>query len=284
MVEIVLLSSFAILCLSLWYMLWVWRVRVVTADRLSDRVLVLDMADDRTPSVSPLIGRYQLVPWLVAIIAMLLMMAQNLPGLFAFCFALILLLIGIQVEQGIAARRYEKVEGQLANTVDLMVGALNAGATLTGALESAAREVKKPLRGALEDIVSRIQYGDDPQTVLRVFYERLPTENNRLFVTTLSVHWEVGGSLSSVLAAVGGSIRDRLEIDRRHRAMTLQTKLSALVIVLVTYSIAWMMWRFVDARFVTFVTSRTGKYLVAAALLLQALGIYLLSRPSRYRF
>ncbi len=284
MVEIVLLSVFAILCLSFWYMLWVWRVRVVTADRLSDRVLVLDMADDRTPRVASLVARYRIIPWLIAGIGLLLVLWAGLPGLYACCFALIFLLLCLEVEAAIYFRRMQKVEGQLANAVDLLVGALHAGSTLTGALESAARETKRPLRGAIEDMVNRIQYGDDPQTVLRVFYERLPTESCRLLVTTLSVHWEVGGTLASVLASVGASIRDSLEIDRRHRALSLQAKLSAFVIMLVTYAMAWIMWGFDDARFVTFAMSNTGEYLVAAGLLLQALGVYLVTRQTRYRY
>jgi len=283
MLPIILLSAFAILCMCLWYMLWVWRVRAVTHDRLSDRVLVLDQVDDRKLAVRPAVERYTLVPWILAVFVVLVL-AAKMPLLFAVCFTVIFLLVAIHVEEQIYNRRIEKIEQQLSDTIDLMVSALQAGATVTGALESAAREVRKPIRGILEEAIGRIHYGDDPQSVLRVLYERAPTENFRLFTTSLAVHWEVGGSLAPVLASVGRSIRDRLDVARRLRAVVAQAWVSAVIIIVVTYSIAWIMWRFNPGHFNTFLRSTTGHYLVAVGLLLQALGVYLLSRFSRIRF
>lgn len=281
MLPIILLSTFAILCTCLWYLLWVWRVRAVTHDRLSDRVLVLDEADDRKLAVRPAVERYVLIPWLLAIILCIVLVGLDLPGLYAFCFTLIFLLVALHFEESIYNRRVAKLEQQLSDAIDLMVSGLQAGATVTAALESAAREARKPIKAILEEAIGRIHYGDDPQTVLRVLYERAPTENFRLFVTSLSVHWEVGGSLAPVLASVGRSIRDRLDVSRRQRAVVAQAWFSAIVIIAITYSIAWIMWRFNPGNFMAFVGSKTGHYLVAAGLLLQALGVYLLSRFSR---
>lgn len=284
MLPIILLSAFAILCMCLWYLMWVWRVRTVTHDRLSDRVLVLDYPDNRKLAVRPVVERFAAIPWVIGIAVFLLLALAGLPGLFAFCFALIALLVAIHVEENIYNRRIGKIEQQLSDAIDLMVSALQAGATVTGALESAAREARKPIRGILEEAIGRIHYGDDPQTVLRVLYERAPTENFRLFTTSLAVHWEVGGSLAPVLASVGRSIRDRLDVARRLRAVVTQAWVSAIIVIIVTYSIAWIMWRFNPAHFRTFIQSGTGHYLVAVGLLLQALGVYLLSRFTRVRF
>ena len=47
-----------------------------------------------------------------------------------------------------------------------------------------------------------------------------------LFAAALSVHWEVGGSLAPILATVGRTVRDRIELSRRISAMTTQARLS----------------------------------------------------------
>ena len=49
-----------------------------------------------------------------------------------------------------------------------------------------------------------IRFGDDPRDVFRALAERVGTETFLLFASTLSTHWEVGGSLTPTLSSVPG--------------------------------------------------------------------------------
>ena len=55
---------------------------------------------------------------------------------------------------------------------------------------------------------------------------RVPLETFRLFSAALTVHQEVGGSLAPTLATVGRIIRDRIELTRRVRSLTVQSRAS----------------------------------------------------------
>jgi tight adherence protein B len=109
--------------------------------------------------------------------------------------------------------------------------------------------------------------------VLRALERRVPLETVRLFCAALSVHWEVGGSLAPVLATVGRTIRDRIELSRRVRSLTTQSRVSTVAILGTTYFIALVVWRNDPPRMETFLKTTVGQWLVAAAVLLQALGI-----------
>jgi Flp pilus assembly protein TadB len=172
-----------------------------------------------------------------------------------------------------AERRMLKIEVQLADAIDLMVGALRAGAGLTSALDSAVHETREPLASQLDEVTGRIRYGDAPQVVFRGLAERVRLETFLLFTTALSVHWEVGGNLAPTLATAGRTIRDRIELTRRIRAMTTQSRVSIIAVMGVTYFIAALMWSNDPDCMKAFLTTEVGSFLVAAAVLLQAVGI-----------
>jgi Flp pilus assembly protein TadB len=229
--------------------------------------------------------RFRLLPWLLGVA--LFFCLHFLVGLqlaYALAFGLIFGLLASQVEAFVAARRVQLIEAQLGDALDLMVGALRAGASVLAALDNAVEEVRTPLRPQLEEVLGRIRYGDDPQAVLKGLVERVPLEAFRLFAAALSVHWEVGGSLAPTLATVGRTIRDRIAIGRRIGSLTAQTRFSVGAVLLVTYFIAMLMWRTDPPRMTEFLSSGIGQALVAGVLVLQAIGIVWAALLSRVKF
>jgi len=235
--------------------------------------------------IPPVLPRYRAVPWLIAAFVFLFcLIGFGLNLLFSVVFAAIALLLTSQLEHIYHERRILWFEMQLADAIDLLVSSLNAGAGVTRALEFAAEESGSPLKQQLEHITARIRYGDDPQSVFRAFMRRVPLENVRLFSTALSVHWEVGGSLGPTLAMIGRSVRDRIEITRRIRTMTAQTRISTIAVIIATYFIALIMWRNAPDRFEAFLSTPVGQALVAGAIFLQAVGIAWSAALSRPRY
>jgi tight adherence protein B len=222
----------------------------------------------------PFSRRYHALPWMVAAaVAGGLWFVLGLRPLYSATAGLVVGLLGWQLEAMFAERRIQKIEVQLADAIDLMVGALRAGAGLTKALESAVYESRAPLREQLDEVAGRIHFGDDPQVAFRSLTERVPLETFLLFCSALSVHWEVGGSLAPTLATVGRTIRDRIELSRRMRAMSTQARVSIIAVMGITYFIAALMWSNDPVRMRGFLSTNIGSWFVAAAVLLQAVGI-----------
>jgi tight adherence protein B len=256
------------------------RLRQISRDRLQDGTP--DAASPQGERAFP--TRYRWVPPLVGLaLATGLYLFAPLGALFPVTFGLIVFLLGLRVEAWWAGRRRLLIESQLADALDLMIGTLRAGASVMVALEAAARESRPPLRGQLDEMLGRIRYGDDPQAVLRALVGRVPLETFRLFGAALAVHWEVGGSLAPILATVGRTVRDRIELSRRVSAMTSQARLSIAAVLGVTYFIAAAVWRNDPGRMEAFLSTTIGQWLVASTLLLQAAGIAWASVLTRMR-
>jgi tight adherence protein B len=309
MLEAALLGGVFVLLVLLYAVYRWWRV-LANRRRMEERLdfppppmtiggtgVSLSRAAETTPPprARPFLRRYRWLPWTLgaAVSAGLYAAIAFYQGVFllhlAIIFAVLTVglmigLLGAQLEAMLAARKSVLIESQLGDAIDIMVGALRAGGSMMNALEAAAEEARKPLRPQLQEVLGRIRFGDAPQAVLRGLLARVPLEAFRLFVTSLSVHWEVGGSLAPTLATIGRTIRDRVEVRRRINSLTVQSRVSIVVVMAVTAFIGIVMWRTDPPRMGLFLTSEIGLSVVTAALLLQALGIVWTATISRVRY
>jgi tight adherence protein B len=235
--------------------------------------------------VAPFARRHWVLPWLIALVlALLLIFAVGLPLSFSFAFAAIAGLLLGQLDAWWLSIRQDRIQTQLADAIDLMVSAVKAGSSLQNALEYAARDSAAPLRNELQEVVGRIRLGDDAGEALEGLVARVPLESFRLLATSLMVNWGSGGSLAATLAKVGRTIRDRIELTRRMRALTTQARASVISILLVTYFIAALMWRNDPERMSAFVASFSGQLMIAGAMVMQGIGIVWIGTLSRLRF
>ena len=112
----------------------------------------------------------------------------------------------------------------------------------------------------------------------------VPLETFRLFAASLTVHWEVGGSLATTLSSVGQTIRDRIELSRRVRAQAAESQASVAVVMVMAYALAVLMWRTNPDRLESFAASGIGVIIVAIVIGLQAVGLIWISRLNRSAF
>jgi tight adherence protein B len=226
------------------------------------------------PSARSIFRRHRLLPWiLAAAVGLGCFYGLGINLLYTVTIAIIVELLSAQAETFLVERKKALIDRQLAESLDLMISTLRAGASVVSAMERAADESKPPLKTELLSTLGLIRYGDDPGSVMRRLMQRVPLESFRLFTITLAVHFEVGGSLAPTLAVVARIIRDRIEVAARVRALTAQARASTITLIIVTYFIAFLMWRNDPAGVRTFVTSGLGSAFIAGSMLLQAVGV-----------
>ncbi len=229
--------------------------------------------------------RWIWVPWALGLLAgTVVALVLRLAPPYVVAVTLMVGLLASQVEAFLVAQHAAKLETQLADAIDIMIGAVGAGASVGTAIEAAITETRSPLRPYLEEVAGRIRLGDEPAEVFRSLAERVPLETFLLFTSALSVHWEVGGKLTSTLTTVARTIRDRIDVSRRIRSNTAQSQFSTLAIIGLTYFIAVIVWRNGPEQMEEFVTSSVGSWFVAGSVILQAVGIVWMNVISKPRF
>ncbi len=259
------------------------RLQRIARERLNEDVHVL--VHERATGLTPSLRRHRWIPVAVGVfVALVCRVLLGIDVVYAAALGVIVAVIAFLVEGWHHQRNRLKLETQLANSIDLMVAALGAGSGLMEAIDGAAREAGKPLKPELDETLGRIRFGETPKQVFEDLAERVPLEAFRLFAFTMAVHGETGGSLAPTLATVGRTIRDRIEIGRRVRAQSTQAQASVIGIVLITYFLGILMWRTNPRGFEEFLTHPVGSNIVAAAIVLQAIGLLWITRLTQLRF
>ncbi len=260
------------------------RLQRIARERLNEDVHV-SVVRRTGGGLTPSLRRQRWIPIAVGVgVALLCKFALGLDLVYSVALGVILGVCAYLFEGWRHAQNQIKLETQLANSLDLMVASLGAGSGLMSAIEGAAHEAGKPLKPELQETLGRIRFGETPKQVFEDLAERVPLEAYRLFAFTMAVHGETGGSLAPTLATVGRTIRDRIEIGRRIRAQSTQAQASVIGIVLITYFLGAMMWRTNPAGFEEFLSHPVGSNIIAAAIVLQAIGLLWITRLTQLRF
>ena len=272
------------LLLAIGAVAYYWRLAAIR-EMLGKRLLTPAVGDQqRAASVKPFAQRRFLLPIALGLIVGLVLVVLfswpvNISVGLAFAFSL----MGFEVDAWIYETRLTKIETQLADSIDLLVASLGAGSSLQASLVQAADYTEIPLKREFSELVVRLRLGDSPADAFGLLEKRVPTETFQLLSTSLVVNWQVGGGLAETLAGVGKTIRDRLAISRQIRTLSTQGRLTTITVISVVWFMAAMMWQSDEMRFVGFVNSQPGSWLMAATLMLQGIGIALVSKISRPR-
>jgi tight adherence protein B len=225
------------------------------------------------------------LPWVIGIgIALSIWLVLRWPIQYVVAIGAVISLLLSQLEAFLHARHIALLERQLADAIDIMIGAVSSGAAVGPAIDAATMETDRPLKPYLEELSGRIRLGDEPIQVFRSLADRVPLETFLLFSSSLGVHYEVGGRLAPTLATVGRTIRDRIEVTRRIQSNIAQSQFSTFAILGLIYLIAVIVWRNGPEPMREFVTSTVGSWFVAGSIIMQAVGIAWMNVISKPKF
>ena len=133
---------------------------------------------ERVPvGVRRLHRRWIWAPWgLALIVAGVTALVSRFSMPYVVALGVMVGFLASQLESFLAARHAATLEGQLADAIDIMIGAVDAGAGVGAAIDAAITECRAPLRPYLEEVKGRIQLGDEPAEVFRSLAQRVPLE------------------------------------------------------------------------------------------------------------
>ncbi|TWU31132.1 type II secretion system F family protein [Novipirellula artificiosorum] len=257
-------------------------IALLSPTNVASQVEASSARADRRQIIQPLSRPLRFLPYMVgALISLTLGLLTSIPISIVVAIGMVIALLLAQLESGWHAWRLSRIERQLIDLLDMMIPMLRSGAGASAALAAASEVTASPLRDQINWCVRRIQLGDSGSSVFRELSRRMPIDVMELFATTMSVHWETGGSLAPVLASVGRVARDRQEVARRIRSNIAQSQFSTIAVLLLIYFVALVLWLDRPDVMKEFASSSLGSAAIAATIVLQAVGIVWMNAISR---
>lgn len=126
----------------------------------------------------------------------------------------------------LAARRLKLLEKQFPTALDVLVRGLRAGYPITGALELVVSELPDPLSSELGLVLAEMNYGYALRDALINLSDRVQTQDINMFVVSVSIQTETGGSLADILDGLAQVIRDRAAMVLKVRALASEGKMT----------------------------------------------------------
>jgi tight adherence protein B len=127
-------------------------------------------------------------------------------------------------------QRFNKLEEQLPETLDLVVSALRAGHSLVSALGLVAQESPDPAGGEFRICFEEQNYGLDLRVAMANLVTRVPLQDLRIVTTAILIQKESGGNLAEVLDKASYFIRERFRLKRQVRVHTAQGRLTGWIL------------------------------------------------------
>lgn len=179
------------------------------------------------------------------------------------------------------SRRLNKFNGQLAETLGLMAGGLQAGLSLPQAVDTVVREGSEPMAGELRRVLIEQRLGVDITDALDGVGRRMDSEDFDWIVMAIRIQREVGGNLAEILHTVADTLREREYLRRQVKALSAEGRLSGYILTGLPPLIGLYMMMVNPDYIALLYTTVPGFILLAIAAFLLALGSFAMSKLAK---
>jgi tight adherence protein B len=133
------------------------------------------------------------------------------------------------------SRRFDE---DLPDALDLMAGSLEAGASLSQAMELVASEGQPPLSEEFSRILGDNRLGEPLVDALETGAVRIGSQDFTWCARAIRVQQEFGASLAGLMRTLAQFMRWRQELRREVRALTAEGRISAYVLIGLPFAVA----------------------------------------------
>jgi len=176
------------------------------------------------------------------------------------------------------SKRLREFEEQLPEALDMIVNALRSGFTFELAIKMVAQELPDPLAYEFAVVFEEQNLGVPLTDALAGLRYRVPSDDLDLLIISLVLHRRTGGNLAEVLEKTAGTIRDRFRLKREVRTKTAHGRFSGFVLIMMPIGMIAILLTLAPDYFLLLLHDKAGQYLLATAIIMQIIGIFVIKK------
>lgn len=225
----------------------------------------------------------QLQPGTVLMLALValaigVLVLKLLGGLAALLWLLTVGTVSILVPQVRYRQKVNKMIGQIPLFIDQVIRSLATGRNIEGAIKIAAEDLQEPLREVVMRAQRNVDLGTDLGDAMRDAANFHDIKELHMLALAIHTSRVYGGSPREMLESIVNLIRQREQMQRELRAMTGETRVSAMVLGGMPTAMAlYMSW--VNPTYIAGMwNDESGRMILLAAVGMQIAGALVLWR------
>jgi len=178
-------------------------------------------------------------------------------------------------------KRKKQFEEQFPEMLDLIAASLESGASVMRALELVVEEADEPTASEFGRVLTATRMGDELSDALSAMSARLGSRDVDWTVQAIGVQQRTGGRLADILRIVARTMRGRSEVKREVDALTVEGRLSGLILGALPFFITALMLIISPDYIKPLFHETVGIVMVAAAGALMLVGFVWMRRVIR---
>lgn len=216
---------------------------------------------------------------ILLVLVLLVPMALLLLGVFGgLAVIAVIFALGWGLLARQAASRRAKILEQLPPFLENTIRILSAGNTLEESIAAAARESLEPLQPLMTSVGRQVRLGAPVEAVLMETGEIHRLRDIKVLALAASINRKYGGSMRNILKSLIQAIRQRDVAARELRALTAETRFSALVLSVIPVSLSLYIYIRNPKYYSDMWADSTGRITLIISILMQVLGVFVIMR------
>lgn len=138
-------------------------------------------------------------------------------------------------------RREHNFVMQLPDALQSLTGSLRAGSSLNQALDLLVVETKGPVAQEFDLMQRELRMSIPFDIAVTNLHRRIPVAETQMLAASMRIARETGGNLAEVLERLSDTLRRKLEMEGKIRALTAQGKAQGWVMALLPLFLAWVL-------------------------------------------
>ncbi len=175
-------------------------------------------------------------------------------------------------------RRLDSIEQQLPDALLIVAGGLRAGTSLSSALQQFVKESRPPITQEFSLVLREQRLGVSLDQALSSLDSRVPLQGMTLAVSAMRIASETGGGLAEALERTSETLRAKLAMEGKIRALTSQGKLQAIVVGLLPVVLILALLRMEPVDMGKLFTTQIGWAVLVIVAILEILGVLLIRK------
>lgn len=182
------------------------------------------------------------------------------------------------LEKVVRPKRIGDFSMQMVDGLTLMANALKSGLNVPQALSIVASEMPNPISQEFGLVLNQNKVGLSLEKSFENLAVRIPTEDVNMFVTSVNILKETGGNVAETFETIVHTIRERLKIENKIKAMTAQGMTSAVIVSILPWGLAAVLYTVDPVMMKPLFTHPLGWAILAVILLLQGIGFFVVKK------
>jgi tight adherence protein B len=206
---------------------------------------------------------------------------RDIPMVGLFAGIAVGFIIPAIVMKQMAFMRRLKFQGQLVDALMILSSALKAGMSLNQSFEILVEEMPAPMSEEFNLVVRENSIGVPLDECLDHLRQRMPLDDLGLITAAVSVARETGGNLTEIFSQLVFTIREKIKLERKVRALTVQGRLQGLIMSILPIAFALFVKTINPETFNIMLNTRLGQMLLIYAVCSEIIGVILIKKLSK---